>query len=63
MAGETSQRRSNVKPATAKDKALAMKHLKESIRYNKSHAADHMKAAKQDQAKVSAYKKKKLPRV
>jgi hypothetical protein len=63
MAGETRSRRSPAKPATAKDKALGIKHLKDSVRYNKSHASDHLKAAKEDQAKLATYRKKKLPRV
>lgn len=37
-------KRSNVKPITKEDKILSIRHLKDSIAYNKRHIADHRKA-------------------
>lgn len=37
----------SVKPTTPKDKALSKRHLKESVKFNKAHAKDHEKAAKE----------------
>lgn len=44
----TYQRRSKVQPATPRSKALAKRHLSDSIKYNKSHMEDHAKAMKED---------------
>lgn len=38
---------SSVKPKSEADRKLSKKHLKESIKFNKAHAKDHLKAAKE----------------
>lgn len=48
----SSSRRAEAKPVTAKNVALSKKHLKESISMNKSHASEHQKAIREDQAKL-----------
>jgi hypothetical protein len=50
--GSGTQRRSSKKPVSARDKAMSKKHLRESIKFNESHAKEHMTAARQDRAKL-----------
>jgi hypothetical protein len=57
------QQRSKVPPATAQDKALSQRHLKQSIRYNESHAREHTSLAKADRKKLAATRRKRLPKV
>lgn len=40
--------RSTTKPVTAADAKLSYKHLKESVKFNKDHAKEHLKQAKED---------------
>lgn len=41
--------RSETKPVTSEDKKLSKKHLKDSIRFNKDHAQEHLKLMKKDE--------------
>lgn len=43
--------RSAVKPVTQADKKLSVKHLKDSVDYNKRHIADHKKVEKKGGSK------------
>lgn len=43
---EGAKKRSSVKPVTKEDKKLSIKHLKETVKFNKKHAKDHQKAIK-----------------
>ena len=44
----TSSRRSGSQPSTPRSRALSVKHLKDSVKFNKEHAKDHIKAMKED---------------
>ena len=37
----TSSRRSGSQPSTPRSRALSVKHLKDSVKFNKEHAKDH----------------------
>jgi len=50
-------RRSPVKPVTPANKAMSRKHLRESVAFNESHAAEHKKAAAQDRKKLAQLRK------
>lgn len=50
-------KRSNKKPVTKRDKQLSIKHLNDSIAFNKDHAKEHIKNMKEDMKLLKKRKK------
>jgi len=52
---------SGKKPPTASDRKMSLRHAKESVDYNMSHAKDHMKAAKKAKKYLAKIRSLKVP--
>ena len=48
--------RNPARPVTPADKKMSAKHMRESIKFNKKHAAEHLKAAKVSQKMLTSKK-------